>query len=371
MQTPQQYATYQGNVLVVDDHLDRLRFLTELLTKHGYQVRSVINGKMALMVLRFFSADVVLVNIALPQMDGYEVCRAVKDNPATAQIPVIFMGGIENALDWDMVKAFAMGGVDYVTHPFVAMEVVARVKTHVTLRQLQQQLVTKNQLLEIQNQQLRKEIGDRIIAETALHQANRTLNQLAHQDELTQIANRRRFDDYLRQAWQAALHHRLSLSLLLCDVDYFKRYNDTYGHQQGDACLRKIARILAQRVPKGGLVARYGGEEFAVILPNHTGDQAMQFAQGLKEAIAQLQIAHTTSDVSAYVTLSLGISSTVPQGTHAYDELVVSADHALYMAKGEGRDRYCYQPLVNSYPTLMMPSYETSDRPIAVPPPVF
>ncbi|MEB3160412.1 MAG: diguanylate cyclase [Synechocystis sp.] len=179
----------------------------------------------------------------------------------------------------------------------------------------------------------------------ALTIANQKLESLANLDSLTQIANRRRFDDYLALEWQQHQQEKNSLALLLIDIDYFKNYNDFYGHQQGDHCLIQVAQTLA-KVPQGktALVARYGGEEFAVILPNTNTQQALILAESIREAIAALNIPHARSKISHRVTISLGIASVIPGPESTLEDLIRQADDALYTAKTQGRDRCYFSP---------------------------
>ena len=166
------------------------------------------------------------------------------------------------------------------------------------------------------------------------------LQKLATSDGLTQLANRRQFDSHLQKEWQQAQQYQLSLSLILCDVDYFKRYNDTYGHQAGDRCLQAIAQTL-QRATKrtGELAARYGGEEFAIILPNTDVITVSRVADFVREEIHHLNIPHATSSASSHVTLSMGIATVIPSDRYSIDDLLRTADQALYCAKEQGRDR--------------------------------
>ncbi|MDY7012519.1 MAG: GGDEF domain-containing protein [Cyanobacteriota bacterium] len=173
-----------------------------------------------------------------------------------------------------------------------------------------------------------------------LEGANAELKQMAMVDGLTQIANRRRFDEYLESEWQALARSPASLALILCDIDFFKRYNDTYGHQAGDICLQKVARSLQQTATfPEVLVARYGGEEFALILPQRTESEALVIAECLRDRVAALKIPHAQSSVHPYVTLSLGVASTVPESHRSAIDLIRAADRALYRAKSSGRDR--------------------------------
>jgi diguanylate cyclase (GGDEF)-like protein len=337
-----------GRVLVVDDQLENLRTLTGILGNHHYHVRSAISGKMALAVVQFWIPDVILLDLNMPRMDGYAVCRRIKMNPNITDVPIIFMSGINDVLN--MVKAFAVGGVDYVLKPFRPIEVLARVRTHTMLRQLQLQLQVKNRLLEARNQQLMQEVQSRMAAEARLQILNQSLMDLAHQDELTQIPNRRRFDDYLVNAWQWHEEQSQDLSVIFCDVDYFKCYNDCYGHQQGDRCLISIAQAIARVVPSQAVAARYGGEEFAIILPRTDRPAAVKVAQQIQQAIAQLEIVHARSVDGGHVTLSMGISSTRPQSGASPYGVLRAADRALYAAKGQGRNCWCFQDYVVSNP---------------------
>lgn len=174
-----------------------------------------------------------------------------------------------------------------------------------------------------------------------LLQANRKLEKLVNIDPLTQIANRRRFDDYLKKEWQRLLREQKILSLIMFDVDYFKRYNDRYGHQEGDECLIKIAQAAQKALYRPtDLVARYGGEEFVVILPNTNQAGAIMVAERIREAIKKLSIPHSASEISDRVTISLGIASLIPEAKICSEMLVEQADRALYIAKNQGRDRF-------------------------------
>ncbi|WP_144054399.1 diguanylate cyclase domain-containing protein [Pleurocapsa sp. PCC 7319] len=190
--------------------------------------------------------------------------------------------------------------------------------------------------------QLHNEICDRQKAQAALRLANRELEKLSVLDSLTQVANRRRFDDYLIQEWQKLRQEQAPLALILCDIDYFKLYNDTYGHPIGDSCLQQVAlaiECVIESIP--GLVARYGGEEFGIILPHLSGEKALKVAQKIAISVNQLHIVHQQSSVSEYVTISLGVHSLIPSGEFSPELLVALADKALYEAKEQGRNQAC------------------------------
>ncbi|MEC4986585.1 MAG: diguanylate cyclase, partial [Oscillatoria sp. PMC 1076.18] len=170
--------------------------------------------------------------------------------------------------------------------------------------------------------------------------ANQELQRIAHCDSLTGLANRRCFDSSLEIEWRRSRREQAPLAVILCDIDYFKLYNDTYGHQAGDVCLQKVARAIAETVKRpADLVARYGGEEFVVILPNTTVEGALKVAKNIHDCVKNLAIPHLKSEVSEFVTLSLGVAGTIPILNLSPDTLVAAADRALYEAKSAGRSR--------------------------------
>jgi diguanylate cyclase (GGDEF)-like protein len=207
-------------------------------------------------------------------------------------------------------------------------------------QQLEDYSKSLEQKVSDRTQSLEQEIQRRATAETALQSANQELQNLAYLDGLTQIANRRQLDQQLLQEWQRLKRDQQPLSFILCDVDYFKQYNDTYGHQAGDECLQHIAQAIAaaaRRPPD--LAARYGGEEFAMLLPNTSPEGAMAVAQKIQAQIKFLQLPHSTSEVGPYVTASFGVTSIIPTESQNPEFILAQADHALYQAKKKGRDR--------------------------------
>ncbi len=321
----------QNLILIVDDVPDNIDLLCRMLTRGKFSIQSASTGETALALAESTLPDLILLDICMPHMDGYEVCEKLKKNSATKAIPVIFISALDELPD--KLKAFQLGGVDYITKPFNSAEVAARVELHLSLRQLQRQL-------EQQNERLRHEVRDRRAAETALQLANQELQRLAHLDGLTQVANRRGFDNCLAYEWRRLVREQQPLALVLCDVDCFKCFNDTYGHQAGDECLRQIAGAISLAAKRpGDLVARYGGEEFAVILPNTPTQGALKVAEDIQIAIADLKISHQESLVSQLVTISIGVAAITPLADVSSIHLVTAADRALYRAKAKGRDR--------------------------------
>jgi diguanylate cyclase (GGDEF)-like protein len=308
-----------ATVLVIDDSPTNLAVLYDYLNSMGAEVLVKKDGESGIEIAIRKQPDIIILDVLMPTIDGYETCRRLKLESTTKAIPVIFASALVETAD--KLKGFEMGGVDYITKPFQLEEVLARIEVHLSIITLQQQLQLANQALEIANQKLYKQ--------TVL-------------DGLTQISNRRHFDDYLAQEWQRAVREKQSIALLICDIDFFKQYNDTYGHQGGDDCLKKIAHIM-DNVPKRpmDLVARYGGEEFGVILPNTNIAGAIKIGEQVCQVVRDLKIPHEKSSVAGYVTLSLGINCIIPTTENNVTEFIEMADKALYQAKNQGRNQVC------------------------------
>ncbi|MEA5576362.1 diguanylate cyclase domain-containing protein [Anabaena sp. UHCC 0451] len=450
----------KGNILLVDDIPENLQLLSDLLIKLGYIVRSVTSGRMALKTVKVKRPDVILLDIKMPEMDGYQVCQALKADEDLRNIPVIFISALDDV--FDKVTAFNSGGVDYITKPFQIEEVVARLENQLTIqrqqRLLEQEVTNRRQTEEVLYQSrallasvlnssldgiaamqavrkpetgdiedfrclvvnpvisrvfqrnredmigklvlkkflthIEPELFDKFVEvvetgeplerdfyypsgdsswyhfvavklgdgfaitirditarkqiEIALQDANKKLEELANLDGLTQVANRRCFNNRLQKEWQGLAQEQETLSLILFDIDAFKRYNDYYGHLAGDDCLLKIAQAVYQFIRHKDLnrpidlVARYGGEEFVVLLPNTNLAGAIKVASRIQAVIHDLQIPHTASHVRDIVTVSLGIASVIPTLEVKPDKLIADADKALYDAKQQGRDRYAY-----------------------------
>jgi diguanylate cyclase (GGDEF)-like protein len=323
----------QEDILVVDDKHDNLRLLSTMLVERGYKVRKALSGEMALMAIYASLPDLILLDINMPNMNGYQVCETLRQSDLTQHIPIIFISALDDVTD--KVEAFRKGGNDYITKPFEFDEVVARVENQLKIRRLQKQL-------QEQNERLQQEIADRVTAEATLKKANQRLQELAIVDDLTQIANRRHFYAYFHQEWPRLLRENAPMSVILCDIDHFKLYNDTYLHLAGDECLQKVAHAINSSVKRpADLVARYGGEEFGVILPNTLIEGGLILAEDIRLRVQDLKIPHARSPVDKYVSLSLGVSGIIPSNDFPPEMLIGWADEALYEAKRLGRNRSC------------------------------
>lgn len=304
-------------ILVVDDEkLMRLQ-LSQVMTQAGYRVRTARNGQEGLALYSQLQPDIVLLDAIMPLLDGFTCCAELQTRPEALYTPVLMITGLED--EQSVSRAFEVGAADYITKPIHWPVLLHRVRRLLQQAQLQQQQALLLQQLESANQRLQHLVG---------------------LDGLTEVANRRRFDEYLHQEWQRLTRIQQPLSLILADIDHFKAYNDTYGHPAGDDCLRQVAQTMQRAVQRAtDLVARYGGEEFGVILPHTSQEGARRVAANLQAQVQALQLPHRGSRVSAVVTLSLGVVTTTPHLCSTPAALLSAADEALYQAKRAGRNR--------------------------------
>lgn len=286
-------------VLIVDDEPGNITILAELLGSE-YNIRVATTGARALEIaFSEDSPDLVLLDIILPGMDGYEVCRKLKTDFRTQNIPVIFLTG--KIGETNELKGFEAGAVDYVTKPFSAVIVKARVKNHIELQKYRSILEAQSML-----------------------------------DGLTGIPNRRRYDEYLKYSWDIAWRASSPISIIVIDIDNFKKFNDKYGHQAGDECLKCVAKKIEQTLRrKNDLVARYGGDEFVCILQATDLEGAVLVAENLRKNIIEMGIPHADSE-NGIVTISLGVASIIPAKGVSTETLLEAADGALYMSKENG-----------------------------------
>ena len=327
----EQTQYHQAKILIVDDKIDNLELLSAICTMRGFEAFVSNCGESTVELAEKVRPHVILLDICMPQVNGFTVCQRLKDNSLTKEIPVIFISVLNRI--GNKTQAFQLGGNDYITKPFEVEDVIARIENQLKFYYVQTELKAKNQ-------QLVKEVQERQAAETRLLKLNDKLSKLATSDSLTNIGNRHYFNEILAKEWKRAERERSPLSFILCDIDYFKLYNDCFGHQAGDICLQQVAQEISETVNHSGdLVARYGGEEFAIILPQTKAEDASLVAEKIRQQIKKLNISHPHSLVSDRITLSLGVTSVIPDDQYSEIQLLATADKALYEAKKQGRDR--------------------------------
>lgn len=438
----------KGNILIVDDAPENLRLLSRILANNGYAVSTAEDGAQALRQVAENPPEIILLDVNLPGMDGYETCARLKADEGTRHIPVIFVSALDATED--KVRGFRVGGVDYISKPFQLEEVLARVETHLALRRLQCNLQEVNRELEARlddlsrsQEQLRDResklcafvdalpnlsfiydqdgrylevmaneasllrarpeemLGRRIrdlmppdvsrMMEDAIRRAIETrktqvieykiptisgeehwfegrialmetredgsskviftateisqrvalyeeVQRLAVQDSLTNCFNRRHFFRLAEQEFQRAVRYHHSLSLVMLDIDHFKKFNDVYGHPAGDKVLCDFVDTCRKGLRSIDIIGRYGGEEFILLLPETGLDGALKVANRLRQALTEIKVSN--SEASLAVTVSLGAASYEPgvDGIAAFDDLIRLADESLYDAKAAGRN---------------------------------
>jgi diguanylate cyclase (GGDEF)-like protein len=293
-------ALPRPKLLLVDDQPLNIRLLHELF-RNEFDVFMATDGLQAIAKAQSSSPDLILLDVVMPGMDGYEVCQRLKADPITSEIPIIFVTAHFD--EAEEVRGFELGAVDFIHKPINPIITKARINNQLVLRQ-------------------QKEL----------------LRSIALIDGLTGIANRRKFDEELQADWMQCTRAQQFLSLLIIDVDLFKLYNDRYGHQLGDSCLQLIAQTLKHSLNRPyDLAARYGGEEFACILPHTEINGATHIAEKILSNIRNLKIEHLDSKIDQIVTASIGIATTTPQIEGQPALLLEAADQQLYLSKQKGR----------------------------------
>ncbi|MES9939233.1 MAG: diguanylate cyclase [Candidatus Thiodiazotropha sp. 6PLUC2] len=292
----------RATVLIVDDEPQNLHLLVDAL-RMEHELIVATSGREAIERVDLHNPpDLILLDVVMPEMDGWDVCRKLKANPMTEGIPIIFVTSRDEVVD--EAKGLAAGAVDYITKPFSPEIVRARVRTHLTLKS----------------------------------QAD-TLASLSNIDDLTGMPNRRHFNRCLEEEWRRATRTSSPVTLVMMDVDHFKQYNDNYGHGAGDECLRRVAQALGTVIHRtADMVARYGGEEFAAILPATDEAHGMQIAERFRQAVNALGLEHGYSSTNEFITISVGVATCVPQLHEEPHNLLQASDRMLYEAKGRGRN---------------------------------
>lgn len=293
----------KARILIVDDEKMNLKVLADLL-KHEHEIVLARSGEQALKhAFGDNPPDLILLDVIMPEMGGYEVIKSLKNNDQTNNIPVIFVTALDSIEDEEL--GLKLGAVDYITKPFSPPIVEMRVRNH----------------LRIVNQY-------------------KLLDQLAYLDGLTEIPNRRRFEEVFQNECLRALRNRSFLSIGMLDVDFFKQYNDHYGHAMGDRALQAIAKILQMSVKRpADLVARYGGEEFVVVTPDTNSISAKHVAERIRIAVSDIHLPHQYSPISDHITISIGVVTVRINSLVRPEVILETADKNLYNAKQSGRNK--------------------------------
>ena len=420
----------RSNILVVDDNIINLELLESVLDEEGYDVRTAISGEMALKSIEAQKPDLILLDVMMPGINGYETCRLIKEDPVSSDIPVIFLSAKGEVVD--KVDGFKAGAVDYLTKPFAVDEVLVRIKTHLSISFLQRKLEQKIDIIdknvitsstdlngvitdaseafcEISGYEKDELIGQRhnilchedmddeiyadlwstissgeiwsgevknkkkdgnfywvrsvispnkdsngeVIGYSSIRQDitdKKIIEEISITDQLTGLYNRRHFNDVFATEIKRSIRNSSILSFVMMDVDFFKQYNDTYGHQAGDNVLSTIGSTLKNYMQRSEDFAfRLGGEEFGVLYSVKASQNAEDIAEKIRKAVENLQIEHIESQVSDVVTISLGVVcvdfSKKSNSNQEIDNLYKIADDQLYIAKGSGRNRVSMRTL--------------------------
>ncbi len=320
------------SILIVDDSLVSRTFIGDLLQEVGYTDLVLCDSiEEAYQNIGFDNPeatatdlDLILLDINLPGKSGIEACREISEHELFCDIPIIIISGTD-LLD-GLEAAFAAGATDYITKPPSHTELLARVRSALRLKK------------EMNHRKAREE--DLLVLNERLAEMNRELERLSTTDSLTGLANRRSFNEFLSREWLREQREQQAFSVIMIDIDHFKKYNDCYGHLEGDICLQKVAWALQGALCRpGDLLARYGGEEFVAILPHTELKGAVDLAETFHKRVRELGLKHEDSPVSAHVTISVGIASVIPNQSLSPSQVVAMADKALYEAKQTGRNQ--------------------------------
>jgi diguanylate cyclase (GGDEF)-like protein len=301
----------EATILLVEDDKLQAEITKDYLVKYGYKVLIAVDGKSAIKTLSSQNVDLVLLDVVLPDISGYDVCRWIKVNDSTRFLPVIMLT-IKGSTK-DKVEGLRIGADDYLPKPYNEIELNARIYASLRVKSLRDELIRKNQQLE---------------------EVLTKLEKIAITDPLTGLFNRRYFESVIEKEYNKTVRYKTPTSCLVIDIDYFKRINDNYGHRKGDEVLKEIARLIKDCLRKVDTIARWGGEEFVILMPGTDSQKAYVAAERIKDTIEK----NSFSGINEKITISIGISSIPSEYIDSAEKFIDTADNALYEAKAKGRN---------------------------------
>ncbi len=305
-------STPKASLLIIDDNSKNLQILAEMLRQNNYRVATAKDGLKAINFAKKRKPDLLMLDVMMPEIDGFEVCRRLKEDPDTSDIPIIFISALADTED--KVKGFQAGGVDYITKPFQKEEVLARVDTHVELKRS------------------REDLKD---AYRKLYEANKELERAAHTDSLTKLSNRRDITEKMLYEKKRSERSDKTFCLIIGDIDDFKQFNDRYGHECGDEVLVDVAALLRDRVRKQDVVSRWGGEEFLLLLPETDLPGGKALAEMLLSELEKYEFEY--NGLKLNISMTFGVSDY--QKGENIEQCIKHADDALLEGKRAGKNR--------------------------------
>jgi diguanylate cyclase (GGDEF)-like protein len=314
-------------VLIVDDVPKNIQVAANILQKSGYQMAFAQDGPTAIEQTRNIRFDLILLDIMMPDMDGFEVCRRIKENPDSREIPIIFLTA-KNDPD-SIVEGFALGAMDYLTKPFNGAELEARVRTHLALYRSKEELKAANARLSV-------EIGERLKAEKELRRSQEAYRQMSIHDSLTGLYNTRHLYDAMATLTEQCRRDGSSFSLIFMDMDNFKHVVDTHGHLNGSRALAEVAQTLMACIAEPAYGVAYGGDEFVVVLPGFDHEQALAKAQEIRSRMLATRYLPTVGQ-GVQLKASFGVA-TYPEDASDIKAILAKADKAMFQVKTEGKD---------------------------------
>ena len=318
-----------AEILVVDDIPDNLKLLAGDVEDAGYEVLTASSGKEALKIVHQEGPEIIITDWMMPEMDGLDLCRAIRSSEGVGIAYIIVLTAYSDMQQ--LIKAFEAGADDFLAKPYYEQELLARVKAGIRITSLETNLARERRAVFKAN------------AELAV--LNDRLHHMATTDELTGLFNRREAMRAMGEQWATSVRSDQPLSCMIFDIDHFKRYNDSYGHDVGDLVLKKTSTTVRKAARLGERVYRIGGEEFLIIMPLTNIDQALLAGERIRSTVEKNNV--LVNDTSLTVTISVGVAERVLSVSKP-DDLLKKADEALYIAKKTGRNKVCAAPNIDN-----------------------